>query len=567
MALLITVIAMLIVTLLLTVVFSTGLQSLPLAQHAQQYQAALQAADTGVQDYVSRLDANTAYYLNTADSNNPAMTGWVAVAGSNNREWYRYVVNNAKTITTGTVYLTVTGAAGQKPGTSGARYVLRTVKEALSLAAFTSSLYFTEYETEDPAIVPSDTFNNGNPSPTYTQACNYDAWQYNTYLNGNPANASSYGPDAALCSSYEIYFVGNDTLNGAIFSDDEFNICGAANLSAGASSAWDQGSGADKLNATNTADDTYYGNPVVPGHAAASPPGYNLSGSCTGTPQFATTMGPQPASAGFKLLTTNQTLESNISASNDGGGCLYYGPIQVTLNATNPATMTVKLATGSSVASTSGTTTCSGTNIPYPNNGLMYDATSPTCSDQSVCGANVYVQGTVEGPLTIGSDNNITITNSIIDATTTGGDILGLSADNYIYLPDSYNTIPGQSSPMSTVKNLTIDAAMVSVYHTIYLPNWATDGVTGGSSGCTSGTDKSTLCTLTILGSVSQVYRGPVGTFSGNNIVSGYAKSYSYDTRLEYLQPPYFNSSNLPDWQQTSFTECNPTLAPTTTTC
>jgi hypothetical protein len=58
-----------------------------------------------------------------------------------------------------------------------------------------------------------------------------------------------------------------------------------------------------------------------------------------------------------------------------------------------------------------------------------------------------------------------------------------------------------------------------------------------------------------------------VGTFSGNNIVSGYAKRYPYDTRLEYLQPPYFNSSNLPDWQQTSFTECNPTLAPTTTTC
>lgn len=37
---------------------------------------------------------------------------------------------------------------------------------------------------------------------------------------------------------------------------------------------------------------------------------------------------------------------------------------------------------------------------------------------------------------------------------------------------------------------------------------------------------------LTIFGSLMQNYRGAVGTFSGNNIVTGYYKNYIYDNKI-----------------------------------
>jgi Tfp pilus assembly protein PilX len=574
-ALLLTVIVLLIVTALLIVILDEGMQSLPLAQQAQQYQSALQAADAGVQDYISRLDANTAYYLKTSDSDNPAMPGgcsaptgtscWEQVSGSNNTEWYTYVVNNAKTVSTGTVYLTVSGAAGQDPAASGnPHYVVRTIKEAISLAAFDSSLYFTQYEIEDPEYVTG--FDNGAATPTYAQACEFDAWQYNTYLNGPTTSGSSYGPDSSLCSGYEIYFIGGDTLNGPIFSDDEFHICGSASFPQGASSAWDQGSSNDVSNASQTSDDTYYGNPGQTTPAGSSSNAYYLDTGCTGTPSFPSASSPygkQPAGASERLLTTNTELESDVGSTTDGGGCMYYGPIQVTLNASGSMKVVLDSnpAADSSVSSLSGTSTCTGTSVT-PNNGLIYDATSPSCSDLAVCGADVYIVGgsQVGSAITIGSDYNITIEGNITDVSTTGGDILGLSAVNYIKYPDPASTDPISGTTLSAVANLTIDAAMVSTEHTIYLPDWTTDGETGS---CTA----SNLGNLNIVGSLAQVFRGPVGTFCGNTIASGYAKNYTYDSRLQYLQPPYFNSATLPDWQQTSFAECNPTAAPTTSTC
>src|ERR1700722_9815032 len=73
-AMLLTVIVMMIVMVLVTVVFSQGMQSQPLARQGQNYQAALQAAESGIQDYIDRLDNNTTYYLlNNTDATNPAM--------------------------------------------------------------------------------------------------------------------------------------------------------------------------------------------------------------------------------------------------------------------------------------------------------------------------------------------------------------------------------------------------------------------------------------------------------------------------------------------------------------
>ena len=48
------------------------------------------------------------------------------------------------------------------------------------------------------------------------------------------------------------------------------------------------------------------------------------------------------------------------------------------------------------------------------------------------------------------------------------------------------------------------------------------------------------LGTLTVFGAIAQKFRGPVGTFSGTNLNSGYAKDYNYNDALRYRSPPYF---------------------------
>jgi len=57
---------------------------------------------------------------------------------------------------------------------------------------------------------------------------------------------------------------------------------------------------------------------------------------------------------------------------------------------------------------------------------------------------------------------------------------------------------------------------------------------------------------LHILGGVIQRRRGPVGTFSGTTLVTGYSKDYQYDIRMPDSPPPYFPTTgqyDLLSWQ------------------
>lgn len=50
---------------------------------------------------------------------------------------------------------------------------------------------------------------------------------------------------------------------------------------------------------------------------------------------------------------------------------------------------------------------------------------------------------------------------------------------------------------------------------------------------------------IKLLGGIIQNNRGAVGTFSGNNISTGYAKRYRYDERLRVLSPPFFPGTGM----------------------
>jgi hypothetical protein len=638
-----TLIVTLIIATLLILIFAEGVESAPLARQNQDYAAALEAAQAGVQDYINRLDANTAYYLETSDSSNPAMNGYFAnvcpsssnCSGTSENEYFSYAVNSSNTESTGTVYLTVTGAVSQancdlSSHTNSCRLsAKRTIKVALSLSSNDSSLYYTKYEIEDPAFVSSFSLGSASngASTNYQNYCVYDQWSKNTQIS--TSGSPYYGPDFqnSACTPYLIYFTSADTLNGQIKSDDEFNICGSAKFPSGAQTTYNQATSAAQTGQQFGGAGVYQ------------------NGGCSGTPTFCSgntasyCTGTQPAGSDEdNFPTTNTALEQDLAVAQDGGGCYYQGPIQVTLNppsgTATTGTMTVKLLTTSTGTSKSLSTlssgitvesasSCVGTGIAFPNNGLIYDDTGTSGA------ANVYVSGeNAVGPITIGSAANITITNNIEDASTggTSADIVGLWAQNDILLPDSYSQVSGTSSVVPQRSNLIIDAAMVADSDSIYLPCWTTDnGQTAGSPsgystptsnsvGCPSSssnpssytttvsgrtttvrydfdtqagsivgnssigdtcngsavatptsTSTSNLGFLTICGSLAQEYRGPVGTENNGDVATGYGKNYNWDQRLQYLQPPYFNAITTPNWTPSYFSECNAVTTPTTT--
>jgi hypothetical protein len=172
---------------------------------------------------------------------------------------------------------------------------------------------------------------------------------------------------------------------------------------------------------------------------------------------------------------------------------------------------------------------------PLPSNGVVYvesilcsGAYSPfevAYAETSECG-NVYVHGSYSGRLTIATSNDI-----IIDGSTTASGeeaMLGLIANNFIriYHPCTYaNNTNGAGS----VKDLSIDAAILAINHSFIVDNYDC----GASLG-----------TLKVNGAISQKYRGAVGTTGG----TGYLKSYNYDDRLHTITPPSFIQPVESDW-------------------
>jgi hypothetical protein len=203
----------------------------------------------------------------------------------------------------------------------------------------------------------------------------------------------------------------------------------------------------------------------------------------------------------------------------------------------------------------------------------------------------VFLQGTLDGRLTIAAENNVILFSDVTYVGGQGGDdILGLVANNYVevYHPvstasvsgwpsncdgtytggtDSCNLrIPGSStstrslftgatpgsSTMATqvtnyaLRNPTFSGPVLTVAHSFRVQNYQY-GL------------GSTLGTMTLFGAIAQKYRGIVSTFNTSNgsIITGYAKNYVYDQRLKYDSPPKFLNPVASAWQVVTWSETN----------
>jgi Tfp pilus assembly protein PilX len=554
---------LLVTFVLLTLVAGTmayAIGSQPISRRDQDWNAALTAAEAGLDDYVYRLNQNDQYYLYgtkpppasgacgayptlaTAPDSNGAFTGFVPVPGATNNATFTYSVDTSCTATQGAIIVWATGKAAN---------VTRTIQATIRRRSFIDYLYFTDYETVDPALYPTGSNNNNS---TWAQA-----------------NCAVHYQDGRDSSCVDINFVSGDVINGPLHSNDAMLICGSPTFNGNVTTSY-QGTGS----------------PVKRYRS-------NTGGSCGSTnPTFARSGDPKYADP-LTMPPSNVAIKVKADATQGGTGCLFTGPTSITFNAAG--TMTVAspyTVSGAPPNNCAGGTLATPVTEALPADGVIYVQNVPSSGDNSstVCqtsteiggsgtvqqplgypqkdddmsqygcmDGDVFLKGTLKGRITIAADNNINIINNVTYQGGTGGnDLLGLVANNYvqIYHPvgdcgsssgnngskvngeyDLDDTAGGLSTSFN---NPIVDAAILSVNHSFQVQNYQYG-------------DNNPLGSITIYGAIAQEYRGTVGTT--NN--SGYLKSYSYDPRLKYQSPPFFLNPIAAAWQIVTWVECKGT--------
>jgi len=523
---------------------------------------AMQAAYAGAADYQSRLTNDNSYWhygaatpfttgsTFTGTASNPAFGTtvggtWATVSGSGGAETYRYEVNNSKFASTGAVQLRVTGRSGNQT-----RSLVATVRGT----GFIDYLYFTDYESSNPALTGET--QNGNGSLSCLSVHMTD-----------PSYSTSTACDP-------VQFRAGDVLAGPIRSNDEFTICGA------------------------TFNQTVQ---------STAPNGvYNKPSSTCANPTFgqASASSPQPAHVGTLLLpqTNSNMAQAARSDINATPGCLYTGPTSISFNSdgsmqvispwskatqislnsdgvTYSGTMATACGSAADLSSTAGARVTLSSNLVFvqsvpgdstdPNYWATGDQPATPASGAIVCSKSVrvgrvttttygngllsplaqnypspteyvgsvgnlstaspyycrngdaFVSGTFHGALTIGAENNLYVVGSIGYADSTN-DILGLVGQKEVAVWNPVNS-SGSLLRYSSGANVSISAAIASNGGTFTVQNYAYGPPLG---------------TLTVLGSIAQEWRGAVGTTGGSG--TGFTKNYGYDQRLKNTAPPKF---------------------------
>lgn len=519
---------------------AAALQSMPLSRRDQDWSAALAAAEAGIDDYLFRLNENDQYYLYSASlappDGNLAFTKWVPVPGASgsttcptppptNVPCFRYAVDTSNLVSQGAILLTSTGRVNN---------VTRVVQTTLRRKAFIDYLYFTDFETLDPAAY------TGSP---YTAAQAQVNCPFYRYAGRNTS-----------CTN--IYFNDYDTINGPLHTNDAIGISGDPVFNGKVTTSW------------NTSAPRYFCTPT----------------SCSGVSPTLQPGDPKYADP-LTMPPSNAAIRADADQTQGGTGCLFTGPTSITLNSSG--TMTVVSPFTKWPATPNN---CQpGSNIPLPSNGVIYVQNVPSTTtdpnytagcitatqingsttvshplgypqryDITTYGCrngDVFLQGTLKGRLTIAAENNIDVIGNVTYQGGTGGsDLLGLIANNYIevYHPVATSSAPSscrQSSGYNSYYNLelfscssavfsnpTIQAAILSVNHSFRVQNYDKGALMGN---------------ITINGAVAQRYRGIV-TIIGN---SGYGKNYNYDQRLKYQSPPRFLQPIAAAWQVVTWIE------------
>jgi hypothetical protein len=438
---------MLVGGLLVAASFAAVQPDIGFTQKDEDSKQAYAAAEAGVNYYMNRLGQDTAYHIKCDQVASPTLNAvnleWNG-AGADPRKYQKIpgykaeyavellapqtsaagmeqcVVNVPESMVnpkTGTFRIRSTGRV-RTPTGSADKPAKRSIIVTLRRKSFIDFLWFTNYETLDPAAYST----SGTINPSWAaQNCVV----YRAQRNSN-------------CE--EISFLSVDSLRGPLHSNDSLMICGNPTFG-------------------NGPDDAIEINGVAPGWDNS--PGCSASPNFLGTIEFPGGILPMP--------TTNAELAT--AADPD---YTFTGETTIRLSGN---TMTVNGGpsiplpeNGVIYAKNSTTTTCGGftrrNTLPNPLPNV-----NPGGSTVVGCG-NIYISGTYNKDITVGADNDIIVTDDLraLNTSTTLG---GLIANNFVrvYHPVTFGTgdnCTNNGGPGS----ITIDAAILALNHSFIADNW-----------------------------------------------------------------------------------------------
>ncbi len=145
-----------VITLFITAAVTFAVQATPQARRTQDWQAALAAAQVGVDDYLARLNDCDTYWDTRCPSSpptEPALNNWVRVPGSTGATpaEYRYsIVSSPSRTKPGAVW---TPGLIRLRGSGRVNSVTRTIVVELRKPSFLNYLYYTDKESVHPDIV------------------------------------------------------------------------------------------------------------------------------------------------------------------------------------------------------------------------------------------------------------------------------------------------------------------------------------------------------------------------------------------------------------------------------
>jgi hypothetical protein len=542
---------------------SVALGSLYKTNTDENSSAALAAAFAGVEEYQSRLANDATYYkygnpaavFSQADTANgkaastltlPTGTqanaafdvgssgGWATVPGSSGRASFRYEVDNSTYPTTGVIIIRSTGRVGDST---------QSIVANLKQSGFINFLYFTDYELQDPLL-----------SGVNVASCVRYAY------GSNARNASSCGI---------IQFGQFDVINGPLHSNDKLFICkstfnGAVTTSSTSSPIYDnRGCGSPTfavgtgptfakilempptnsdmkketridLSADVPRPGCLYTGPTwiryeivggVPKMRVISPwtkitnPSYTGGIASTslaqcGTPGTGANGLGSVTGALIDVLALNLVFVQAVPAIGSGDP-------NAPANSSMPSALFSCIGSGLTAGWSFASTTPSALSFPLAGEAAPWGASSGNPA-YNCRGGDAYVSGVVGGQTTLAAENYVYLVGNLTyDNAST--DIMGIVGQNGVFV---WNPIKASNSAnMLTDTNRTVSAAILSVGHTF--------GVQNFNRGTARGT-------LNIIGAIAQKFRGTVATASGNTVVTGYSKNYTYDERFVATAPPKF---------------------------
>jgi len=406
----------------------------PVSRRDQDTKQAYSAAEAGIADYLAHLNRDNAYWAKCTGvpAPNAVNQAWNGTGGDP-RTWRnlrnsasQYTIellpaNGATQCLSASAESTMINAAEgtfriRSTGRAAAGKRKRSVVATFRRRGFLDYLYFTNYETTDPAWYGL-TQNDADVTWASTACPRY-------YRDGRASQ--TYAPTGTRCT--EIQFAPTDIVAGPLHTNDELLICGSPDFG------------------RNTDDRI---------EASAPPQGWRGSGNCSGNnPTFIGTW--SPSSPILTLPPSGSSLRSVADPA--------YRLANRTTIVLNGNTMTIN-----------GTTYAWPPNgVIYVSNGTCgagYQPLDPY-NDPVGCG-DVYVRGNYSQSLTIASEKDVIVNG---DITRNGTDaLLGLIANNFVRV---YHPVQNRGSNNScnnasgTMNNVRIDAAILSLQHSFTVDNY-----------------------------------------------------------------------------------------------